>query len=93
MKIDENDRVMIAKHESRNNWQIISNPQSGYFEKAMSSILNNAINEYVEYKNCGMQTRMVRVKSLDDYGIKTKELSDCAVLTRENLLPEGKEKS
>lgn len=62
-------RVILSRHESNPEWQIVSNPRWDYFTKAQSVILENFANDYAEYKNCGCMSRMVRVEDLEEYGL------------------------
>lgn len=63
-------RVLLCRHESNPDWQIVSNPRWDYFTKAQSAILENFANDYAEYKNCGCLHRMVKVEDLNKYGLK-----------------------
>lgn len=83
--MEDADRVYITRMDDVNYWQVISNPSPDFFAKACDKILQNTCNDYVEYKNCGVYHRMVRVEDLNKYGIDTEELSESSVLTREAL--------
>ena len=62
-------RVILSRHESNPEWQIVSNPQWDCFTKAQSAILENMANDYAEYKNCGCMSRMIRAQDLKNYGL------------------------
>ena len=62
-------RVLITKHVRQNCWRGISNPSWGPIEIACHHVLMSQANAYVEYENCGMQTRMIRFEDIGDYGL------------------------
>ncbi len=68
-------RVILSRHESNPEWQIVSNPRWDCFTKAQSAILENMANEYAEYKNCGCMSRMIRAQDLENYGLKVTDES------------------
>ena len=82
IKIDKNDRVLISKYCTAEYWLVTTNPTTGFIEKAMSTILLNSVNDYVEYKNCGVLHRMIRYKDLKKYGI------DVNSVLKEHTLPQ-----
>ena len=49
-------------------------------------ILMNTVNEYVEYANCGVVTRIIRRADLPNYGI---DKDDPVGLSRESLRNEA----
>lgn len=68
MNISDNDRILLAKLQKDPEWSIVNNPRMSTYEKAISTILNNYPNRYVEYINCGVQHRMIRRSELAEYG-------------------------
>ena len=67
-------RLLLSKMDGSGPWSLISNPSWDIFSKSADTILHNAVNEYVEYKNCGVAHRMIRVSDADKYGIHKQDL-------------------
>ena len=86
-KISKNglDRVVLTRLASQPNqlWDMISNPRWDYFTKALSAILDNSSNRYVEYENCGVVYRMIRRKDLTEYGIDPDAVPGLSLLDRD----------
>lgn len=83
-----NYRVRISRLENLNRWDVITNAKWGIDERAMNMLLLNFANNYVEYRNCGVCHRMIRVMDARDYGIKTEDIKveHCLVPTDEHIL-------
>ncbi len=60
-------RVVLLRVETHFIWKICCNPSWGHSEKCFSDVLLNQANEYVEYKNCGVQYRIIRFGDIDKY--------------------------
>lgn len=84
--IKDNDRIIICRLESEDSWQVLSNPRYDMESIAMSSILFNDSNNYVEYKNCGVINRMIRYRDIGKYRIKKEEIKSEFVLRLEKLV-------
>jgi len=78
-------RVIISRIKYHEPWRVNSNPTWDSTTIGCSHILNNAFNEYAEYLNAGVTVRMVRVASLDEYGINPKDLDPASILTPSDI--------
>ena len=72
--MNNSERVFLSKLKKDEIWGI-TNLSWNWATEAMSNILQNYCNEYVEYYNCGVQYRMIRREDIKKYGIElqTKE--------------------
>lgn len=48
-------------------WSVVKNPKWNPVTRGQSAILDNEVNDYAEYKNCGVIYRMIRVTDWNDY--------------------------
>jgi hypothetical protein len=60
------DIVILARHEDRSEWGLISNPKESDIQAALM-YLYNEFNDYVEHKNCGVIYRAIRIVDLPKY--------------------------
>lgn len=81
----EDDRVILSRLDTNKPWLVVGNPRVGFIEKACSMVLNNMINRYAETENCGVITRMVRFKDIEEYSIDPDSVLSDHVLTRDDL--------
>lgn len=69
--IHDCDRLLIARLDcERGYWQPVANPRWSMFTEAMSTLLMNSCNDYIEYANSGVRYRMIRWKDREKYGIE-----------------------
>ena len=61
------DRIILARSANKRKWVVIEDKRPGYVENAMSTVLFNSVNRYVEYENCGVKYRMVRRSQCAEY--------------------------
>lgn len=87
---EEKDRIIVSHGEWEYGWSIISNPKIDYFTKASNNILKNEANDYVEYKNCGVSYRMIRLKDIANYMIEREEVKEEWILKRVDFEEEPK---
>jgi hypothetical protein len=73
-------RVILIKNQNEGCWHICSNPSWSFASEALSTVLFNAANNYVEYMNCGVRHRMIRFSDLKLYipGVQDFK-SECAL--------------
>ena len=60
------ERILLSKLKREEIWRI-TKFRWDWETKAMSQILENCFNEYVEYYNCGVQYRMIRTEDIEKY--------------------------
>jgi hypothetical protein len=63
------DRLLISKLVGREIWSVTSNPSWNRNSISMNQLMLNFGNDYVEYRNCGVQHRMIRIEDCTEYGI------------------------
>lgn len=60
--------VMVCRLDTQENWSIVSNPKWSTFpEDLATQILLKTFSEYVEYKSCGVVSRVIYKKDLAKY--------------------------
>lgn len=67
--VSSHDRILVSRLKTIDSWGIITNPRWDASSRAMSSILFNGANDYVEKRNCGVIQRMIRVSDATKYGV------------------------
>ena len=65
--IKPNYRILFSRLERAYKWSIVSNLRPDIFTSSLSTVLHNTANDYVECKNCGVVSRMIRYKDLGKY--------------------------
>lgn len=58
--------ILLARFDTKEQWSPISNPQPEEIDVARTFLFNE-LNEYLEFKNCGVIYRFIRVKQLKEY--------------------------
>lgn len=77
-------RLLISKLVGKELWTVVSNPAWSSSSIALDQLLRNFCNDYVEYRNCGVLHRMIRLKDCKDYGIEIDEINYDCILHNEN---------
>lgn len=78
-------KIRITRLEKENEWCIVSNPRPDRLSQACNALLMNTANEYVEYKNCGVIHRMIRLEDCHLYGICKATIKSECLLTFKNV--------
>lgn len=66
---NQTDRILLARLAGKRKWAVIEEKRPDYAEKAMSTLLFNQANKYVERENCGVRYRMIRRSQCAEYGV------------------------